>query len=162
MQSLRLVLVLTLCGPLLADVVAAQQSVQDRARAKARQLDQQREAERKRALEKRFPIGVLWVLEDLRGSRPPAGVEATLRVDSTLRGTGSSGCNRFSSSMYPGPGQTLVAGPPAITRRTCPQPVMTFERAYLQGLYSRPSWDQIGDRLILKTRSGVMRFRRSF
>lgn len=162
MQSLRLFLAMAVGGLLFAEPLYAQRSVQDAARAKARQLEQQREQERKRALEKRFPVGVRWVLEDVSGRRPPAGVEATLRVDSTFRATGSAGCNRFSSAMYPGRGQTLMAGPPALTRRSCPAPVMAFERAFLQGLYSRPQWDQVGDRLTLKTRAGVMRFRRSF
>jgi heat shock protein HslJ len=160
MQSLRFVLALMLCGPLLAESAFAQ-SAQDGARARAQKLEQQREAERKRALEKRFPIGVVWVLDDMSGRRPPAGTEVTLRVDSSFRATGSSGCNRFSSAMYPGQGQTLMAGPPALTRRTCPPPIMAFERTFLQGLYSRPQWDQTGDRLVLKTKAGVMRFRRS-
>lgn len=162
MLSLRITLALILCGPLLAESAFAQQSVQDTAKARARQLEQQREAERKSAMEKRFPLGVNWTLQDIGGKRPPAGVEATLRVDMSLRGAGSAGCNSFSSAMYPSRGQTLVAGPPALTRRTCPPAVMAFERSYLQGLYSRPQWDQVGDVLTIKSRAGVMRFRRSF
>lgn len=162
MLSLRLLVALFVCGPLFAEPLYAQQSVQSAAKARALKLEQQREAERKRALEKRFPVGVGWMLEDMGGRRPPAGVEVTLRVDSTFRASGSAGCNRFSSAMYPGRGQTLMAGPPALTRRSCPPAVMAFERAFLQGLYSRPQWDQVGDRLTLKTRAGVMRFRRSF
>ncbi|MDP2356188.1 MAG: META domain-containing protein [Beijerinckiaceae bacterium] len=161
MLSLRIILALVVSGPLIVEPVLAQQSVQDTARARARQMDQQREAERKRGLEKRFPVGVRWVLEDIGGKRPPAGVEATLRVDSTYRASGSAGCNAFSSAMYPAREQTLMPSTPALTRRTCPAPVMAFERAYLQALYSRPNWDQIGDSLILKSRAGVLRFRRS-
>ncbi|MFN3889298.1 MAG: META domain-containing protein [Beijerinckiaceae bacterium] len=161
MQSLRILLAVTAIGSVLAEPVLAQQSVQDTARARALQLQQQQEAERKRALEKRFPTGVNWVLEEIGGKRPPAGIEATLRVDPTFRASGLAGCNRFSSAMYPGRGQTLMAGPPALTRRTCPQPVMAFERAYLQALYSRPNWDVVGDTLTLKSRVGVLRFRRT-
>ena len=160
MLILRLLLAAAFCAPPLAGPVLAQQSVQDTAKARARKIEQQREAERKRGLEKQFPVGVRWVLEDIGGKRPPAGVEATLRVDSTFRGTGSAGCNTFSAAMYPRQGQTLLAGPPALTKRKCPPAVMAFERAYLVGLYSRPQWDRTGDQLILKTRSGVMRFRR--
>lgn len=161
MQRLRIILALVIFGPLMVEPVLAQQLVQDTARVRARQMDQQREAERKRSLEKRFPVGVRWVLDDMGGKRPPAGVEATLRVDASFRASGSSGCNAFSSGMYPAREQTLMASSPALTRRTCPAPVMGFERAFLQALYSRPKWDQIGDTLILKSRAGVLRFRRS-
>ena len=158
-SSLRILLAAVLLGPLAAAPAPAQDSS---AQARAKKLEQQREEERKRALEKQFPLGVNWVLTDMGGKPPPAGLEATLRVDKTFRGTGAAGCNTFSAAMYPARGQTLMAGPPALTRRSCPPPVMAFERAYLQGLYSRPQWDQIGDQLTLKTKSGVMRFRRSF
>lgn len=160
MLILRVFLAAAFCAPLLVEPAFAQQSVQDAAKARARKIEQQREAERKRAQEKQFPVGVRWVLEDVGGKRPPEGAEATLRVDSTFRGTGSSGCNTFSAAMYPGRGQTLIAGPPALTKRKCSPAVMAFERAYLLGLYSRPQWDRTGDQLTLKTRSGVMRFRR--
>jgi heat shock protein HslJ len=161
MQSLRIFLALVVFGPLIVEPVLAQQSVEDTARARARQIEQQREAERKRALEKRLPVGVNWVLDDMGGKRPPAGVEATLRIDASYRASGSGGCNAFSSAMYPAREQTLMASSPALTRRTCPAPVMAFERAYLQALYSRPKWDQVGDTFIIKSRVGVLRFRRS-
>jgi heat shock protein HslJ len=157
-SSLCIVLACALAAPL---SVAPSQAQDASAQARARKLEQQREAERKRALEKQFPLGVNWVLVDMGGKPPPAGLEATLRIDRSFRGTGAAGCNTFSASMYPSRGQTLMAGPPALTRRTCPPPVMAFERTYLQGLYSRPQWDQVGDQLVLKTRSGVMRFRRA-
>ncbi|MBX9757350.1 MAG: META domain-containing protein [Beijerinckiaceae bacterium] len=158
--SLRLLLAAALLAPLAWPPAPA--SAQESAQARARKLEQEREAEKKRALEKQFPLGVNWMLEDVGGKRPPAGVEVTLRIDKTLRGTGTAGCNTFSAAMYPARGQTIVAGPPALTRRTCPPPVMAFERAFLQGLYSRPQWDQNGDQLTMKTRTGLMRFRRSF
>jgi heat shock protein HslJ len=161
MRSLRLVLAAALLCPVVAGSALAQRSPEDVARERARQMEQQREAERKRALEKRFPVGVGWVLEDMNGKRPPAGAEATLRVDATFRASGSGGCNTFSSAMYPGREQTLMAGPPALTRRTCPGPIMAFEKAYLQAIYSRPRWDQVGDTLIMKSRAGTLRFRRS-
>ncbi len=160
MQSLRIILALVVSGPLLVEPVFAQQSVQDTARARAKQIEQQREEERKRSLEKRFPVGMRWVLEDMGGKRPPAGVDAALRIDASYRAAGSAGCNTFSSAMYPAKEQTLMASTPALTRRTCPAPVMAFERAFLQALYSRPKWDQVGDTLILKSRAGVLRFRR--
>lgn len=159
-SSLRLLFAAALVAPLA--LAPAPASAQESAQARARKLEQEREAERKRALEKQFPVGFNWVLVDIGGKRPPAGVEATLRIDKTLRGTGLAGCNTFSAAMYPARGQTIVAGPPALTRRSCPPPVMAFERTYLQGLYSRPQWDHTGDQLTLKTRSGLMRFRRSF
>jgi heat shock protein HslJ len=159
MKHLRLLIAAAACGMIAAEPVRAQ-SAQDTARARAQKIEQQREAERKRALEKRFPVNVPWVLEDMGGRRPPAGAEATLRVDATFRAAGRAGCNNFSATMYPGREQTLLAGPPALTKRTCPAPIMAFEKAYLQALYSRPNWDQVGDTLTLKTRSGVLRFRR--
>ena len=159
-SSLRIALAAALAAPLLlwAPAQAQESSVQ----ARARKLEEQREADRKRALEKQFPLGVNWVLVDLGGKSPPAGAEVSLRLDKSFRGTGSAGCNTFSAAMYPARGQTLNAGPPALTRRTCPAPVMAFERAFLQGIYSRPQWDQNGDQLTLKSKSGLMRFRRSF
>jgi heat shock protein HslJ len=111
--------------------------------------------------EKSFPIGPVWVLQDINGRRPPAGAEATLRIDQALRGTGAAGCNNWSATMYPRQGQRLAVGPIALTRRSCPQPEMAFERAYLVGLHRGPQWSLAGDTLVLRTVSGVMRFRRS-
>lgn len=161
MPSLRIFLAVALLAPLACQPAFAQRSTEDTARQRAKQLEQQREAERKRALEKRFPVGTNWVLTEMGGKRPPAGVEATLRVDSTFRASGMAGCNTFSSNMYPGREQTILGSPPALTRRSCPAPVMAFERAYLQALFSRPQWDQVGDVLTLKSRLGVLRFRRT-
>lgn len=154
MKTNRTRLLIALCAMATASTALAQQPQQGQRSANRQQEQQRREAS------KPFPIGVSWTLVDINGRRPPT--EATLRIDSSYRGTGFSGCNTFSAAVYPTRMQTLAAGPLAITKRACPPAVMQFERTYLSGLYSRPAWDQTGDVLSLRTSVGVMRFRRGY
>lgn len=154
MQIPRTSLVLALGALMAAAPALAQQTDQRAARQRQQQEQQRQEPPRP------FPVGVSWTLVEINGRRPP--VDATFKIDTSFRGTGFAGCNMFSAAMYPARGQTVVAGPPAVTKRACPPALMQFERAYLSGLFSRPTWEHVGDRLTLKTRSGVMRFRRGF
>jgi heat shock protein HslJ len=130
MKTNRTRLVIAMCAIATASTALAQQ--QQGQRGANRQQEQQR-----REPPKLFPIGVSWTLVDINGRRPPA--EATLRIDTTLRGNGFSGCNTFSAAIYPTRMQTLAAGPLAITKRACSPAVMQFERTYLSGIYSRPA-----------------------
>ena len=155
MKTNRMRLVIAICAMATATTAFAQQAQQGQRGPNRQQQEQQR-----REPPKPFPIGVSWTLVDINGRRP--ATEATLRIDSSYRGTGFSGCNTFSAAIYPTRVQTLVAGPLAITKRACPPAVMQFERTYLSGLYSRPAWSHVGDTLTLRTSAGVMRFRRGY
>lgn len=153
----RRCLILAFGASLAASSALAQQQPQGQ---RAAQTRQQQQEQQRREPPKQFPVGASWTLMDIGGRRAPT--EATLRIDSQFRGAGFAGCNTFSAAMYPARGQTIVAGPLAITKRACAPAVMQFERTFLTGLYSQPQWDLVGDVLTLKTRVGVMRFRRGF
>ncbi len=110
--------------------------------------------------EKIFPTGVLWVLTEVNGKPIPAGTDATLTIDGNNRGTGSAGCNTWSSPMVAIQGQKLAMGAIAMTRRSCPAPVMAFERSYLTALHGGPSWDIVVTDLVVKAQNMTLKFKR--
>jgi heat shock protein HslJ len=107
-----------------------------------------------------FPIGQSFRLASFNG-RPVAG-NLTLRVDDTLRGSGSSGCNTWSAAMYPLKNGRLAMGPVAMTKRACPGPVMALERRYLYALHSGLRWSTPPGALVLKGPAGTLRFVRAY
>ncbi|HUZ67310.1 MAG TPA: META domain-containing protein [Beijerinckiaceae bacterium] len=111
---------------------------------------------------KKFPIGVTWRLKQINGRPAPTAKRATLTIDSTLRGTGSAGCDSWSATVYPVANQRLAMGPIATTHRACSPQAAAFERMYLNALHSGPVWDEEQGYLVLKTTAGVMRFSRGF
>ena len=58
------------------------------------------------------------------------------------------------------PGQRLVMGAIATTRKSCPPPTMAFEHGYLTILHSAPQWDLVVTDLVVKTPTASMRFKR--
>jgi heat shock protein HslJ len=109
---------------------------------------------------KNFPMSATWRLVDFNGKPVPAGLEATLSIDSALRGSGISGCNTWSAAMYPIANQRLAVGPIATTKKACPPAIMAFERNYLVAIHASPSWDEVGGYLVLKSPAGTLRFTR--
>lgn len=108
--------------------------------------------------EPQFPTKMNWTLAEINGKSPPA--EATLVIDEALRGSGASGCNTWSASLYPVRGRRLAMGPVAQTRKTCAADLMQFERTYLTILHSGPTWEQTGSRLTIKGQAGTLVFNR--
>jgi heat shock protein HslJ len=109
--------------------------------------------------DKEFPTKATWNLKEMNGKAPPA--DASLLIDGTLRGSGSSGCNTWSATIYPIKGQKLAMGPVVMTKKTCDPALTTFEKEYLTILHSGPTWDQQGDTLTLKGPTGSLVFARS-
>jgi heat shock protein HslJ len=98
-------------------------------------------------------------LKEING-KPPAG-DASLTIDGTFRGSGYSGCNTWSATIYPIKGQKLLMGPVVMTKKTCDAALTTFEKEYLTILHSGPTWDTQGDTLTVKGQTGTLVFTRS-
>lgn len=112
--------------------------------------------------EKTYPMGTNWTLREMNGKPIPAGIEATMTIDDRFRGTGTSGCNTWSATMWPVRNQRFAVGPVALTKKACPAPVMAFERAYLTALHAQPQWDLVGGYLEVKGPAGTLKFARGF
>jgi heat shock protein HslJ len=110
--------------------------------------------------EKTFPKDSNWTLRSLNGKPVPAGLEATMRIDNQFRGTGFAGCNTWSATMWPVRGQRFAVGGVAVTKKACPQPAMQFEQAFLQTLFTAPTWDIVNGLLEVKSQSGTLSFSR--
>ena len=110
------------------------------------------------AYESPFPTKANWQLTSINGKAPPA--DASLFIDETLRGSGSSGCNTWSATLYPIKGHKLAMGPVALTKKTCPPDVNKFEVGYLNVLRSGPVWDLKGSTLTVKSQYGELVFNR--
>jgi heat shock protein HslJ len=113
--------------------------------------------------EKRFPTGVAWRLTEING-KPLRGDAPTLEVDDTYRASGFSGCNTYSSQLYPAQGMRLAMGPIAMTRKACPNGGLQLERMFLVTLHSGPNWDVDAGQTLLtvKGAGGTLKFRRGF
>jgi len=123
------------------------------------QKQEQSQAGGEQKYDKEFPTKATWTLKDING-KPPAG-DASLLIDSTLRGSGVSGCNTWSATLYPVRGQKLLMGPVVMTKKQCDPATMTFEKEYLTILHSQPTWDQQGDTLTIKGQTGTLTFARA-
>ena len=111
--------------------------------------------------EKSFPTHTIWMLKDFNGKSVASSDELSLSIDETYRGSGYSGCNTWSATLYPVKGQRLAIGPLALTRNTCTPARVALERAFLTALQGGPAWDLTGDELVVKGPRGTLRFRRS-
>lgn len=148
-----------LTGFLVACLCAVAVSPADAARRKKKETEENKPAEVQK-YEKQFPTGATWALREMNG-KPVGGEAPTLKIDENLRGTGFSGCNTFSATLYPIKGQKLAMGPIAQTKKMCPTPVMVQERNYLIMLISGPDWDLVGADLVVKGKAGSLRFQRA-
>jgi heat shock protein HslJ len=109
--------------------------------------------------DKEFPTKANFNLKEINGKAPPG--DASLMIDGALRGSGSSGCNTWSATIYPIKGQKLAMGPVVMTKKQCDAAMMTFEKEYLTILHSGPTWDTQGDTLTVKGPTGTLTFLRS-
>ena len=74
-------------------------------------------------MQKNFPLDQTWSLRELNGKPVPAGLDISLKIDGTLRGSGYTGCNSWSATVYPVKDQHLAVGPYALTKKECPKDV---------------------------------------
>ena len=112
--------------------------------------------------EKTFPKDSNWTLRSMNGKALPSGMEATLKIDGQFRGSGFSGCNTWSATMWPVRNQRFAVGPVALTKKQCDASAMAFERAYLTTLHNQSSWDLVNGMLEVKSASGTLSFARGF
>jgi len=112
-------------------------------------------------LQKNFPLDQTWSLRELNGKPVPSGLDASLKIDGNLRGSGFTGCNSWSATLYPVKDQHLMVGPFALTKKQCPKDVMAIEFGFLSGLLGSPTWDLVNGDLVIKGPRGSMRLVRS-
>jgi heat shock protein HslJ len=111
--------------------------------------------------QKNFPIDQTWSLRELNGKPVPAGLDASLKIDGTYRGSGFSGCNSWSATLYPVKDQHLAVGPFAITKKQCDKDTMAVEIGFLSSLIGNPTWDLVNGDLVIKGPRGSLRLARS-
>lgn len=141
-----------------AAALAAQPALAQKKKGQQQEQGQGEKKDDKFAYESPFPTKATWQLRSINGKNPPA--EASLLIDENLRGTGSSGCNTWSATLYPIKGHRLAMGPVAMTKKSCSPEVNTFERAYLTVLRSGPTWDLQGSTLTVKSQYGELVYNR--
>jgi heat shock protein HslJ len=112
-------------------------------------------------LQKNFPLDQTWQLKELNGKPVPAEIDVSLKIDSTLRGSGFAGCNSWSATMYPIKDQHLAVGPYALTKKQCDKDTMAIEFGFLSALLAQPTWDLVNGELVIKGPRGEMRLARS-
>ena len=108
-----------------------------------------------------FPHNMIFNLVDIDGKTPPK--EMWLRIDSTGRANGSSGCKNWSGVFIVGPDRLGPRAMPTFTESACDPAQKTFEQQFWAILLNGPFWDLKGDQLIIKAFKGpgVMHFQRS-
>jgi heat shock protein HslJ len=111
--------------------------------------------------QKNFPLDQTWQLKELNGKPVPAEIDVSLKIDSTLRGSGFAGCNSWSATMYPIKDQHLAVGPYALTKKQCDKDTMAIEFGFLSALLAQPIWDLVNGELVIKGPRGEMRLARS-
>jgi heat shock protein HslJ len=112
--------------------------------------------------QKNFPLDQTWSLRELNGKPVPPGTDISLKIDGTLRGSGYTGCNSWSATMYPVKDQHLAVGPYALTKKDCPnKDLKALEIGFLSALLGSPEWDLVNGDLVIKGPRGTMRLARS-
>jgi heat shock protein HslJ len=111
--------------------------------------------------QKQFPLDQTWSLRDINEKPIPSGLDASLKIDGNLRGSGFTGCNSWSATLYPVKDQHLLVGPFALTKKQCPKDVMAVEFGFLSSLTGSPSWDLVNGDLVIKGPKGTLRLARS-
>jgi heat shock protein HslJ len=112
-------------------------------------------------MQKNFPLDQTWSLRELNGKPVPAGLDISLKIDGSLRGSGFTGCNSWSATMYPVKDQHLAVGPYALTKKQCPKDIMQLELSFLSALLGSPEWDLVNGDLVIKGPRGALRLARS-
>jgi heat shock protein HslJ len=111
--------------------------------------------------QKNFPLDQTWSLRELNGKPIDSTLDVSLKIDSALRGSGFTGCNSWSATMYPIKDQHLLTGPYALTKKQCDKDVMAIEVGFLSALSAQPSWDLVNGELVIKGPRGELRMARS-
>ena len=111
--------------------------------------------------QKNFPLDQTWSLREINGKPVPEGLDASLKIDGNLRGSGFTGCNSWSATLYPVKDQHLAVGPFALTKNQCPKDVMAVEFGFLSSLLGNPTWDLVNGDLVIKGPRGSLRLARS-
>jgi heat shock protein HslJ len=111
--------------------------------------------------QKNFPLDQTWQLKELNGKPVPSSVDVSLKIDSTLRGSGFAGCNSWSATMYPIKDQHLATGPFALTKKQCDKDTTAIEFGFLSALLAQPTWDLVNGELVIKGPRGSLRLARS-
>ncbi len=107
-----------------------------------------------------FPHNQTFLLKDINGKTSPADI--WIRIDTTGRGTGSSGCKNWSGVFIVGANRLGPRSMPAFTEQKCDPAQQALERDFWAIMMSGPYWDTQGSDLILKGfKGGTMRFTRS-
>ena len=102
--------------------------------------------------------GVEWVLASpVYGEELVPDTEITAIFDGEKIG-GSSGCNRYSSSVTDKKKRALEFGPSMGTRKICPEAVMAQEKAFLEALETVSRFNFSAGRLLLEHGTGQMVF----
>ncbi|HVP98214.1 MAG TPA: META domain-containing protein [Roseiarcus sp.] len=112
-------------------------------------------------MQKNFPLDQTWSLRELNGKPVASSVDASLMIDGNLRGSGFTGCNSWSATLYPVKDQHLMVGPFALTKKQCSKDVMAIELGFLSNLTGNPTWDLVNGDLVIKGPRGSMRLARS-
>lgn len=109
---------------------------------------------------KPFPLNHMFVLKDINGKTPP--VDMWIRIDSTMRGAGFSGCKAWSGVFVVGGNRLGPKAMPAVNDKKCDPALQALEHDFWNVMLSGPYWDTQGSDLILKGfKGGVLRFTRS-
>jgi heat shock protein HslJ len=111
--------------------------------------------------QKNFPLDQTWQLRELNGKPVSGDLDVSLKIDSALRGSGFTGCNSWSATMYPVKDQHLAVGPYALTKKQCDKDTTAIEFGFLTGLLGLPTWDLVNGELVIKGPRGEMRLARS-
>jgi heat shock protein HslJ len=111
--------------------------------------------------QKSFPLDQTWSLRELNGKPVASDTDVSFKLDGSLRGSGYTGCNTWSATIYPIPGQKLAVGPFALTKKQCAKDVMATELGFLSALIGQPTWDLVNDELVIKGPRGQLRLVRS-
>lgn len=117
--------------------------------------------EEKMRQEKTYPTKVTWRLKSINNKPVQSNADFTLLIDDNYRGSGASGCNNWSATIFPVRGQKLAVGPIAITKRKCDNSLMQLERNFLVAIHSGPTWDLVGSDLVVKAQTGTLVFQRA-
>jgi heat shock protein HslJ len=110
---------------------------------------------------KNFPLDQTWSLRDLNGKPIASTLDVSFKIDGNLRGSGYTGCNSWSATLYPVKDQHLLVGPYALTKKQCPKEVMAVEFGFLSALTGGPTWDLVNGDLVIKGPKGALRLARS-
>ena len=111
--------------------------------------------------QKNFPLDQTWSLRELNGKPIASTLDVSLKIDSALRGSGYTGCNSWSATMYPIKDQHLLVGPYALTKKQCDKDTMAIEFGFLSALMAQPTWDLVNGELVIKGPRGALRLVRS-